>query len=370
VSVRLRLGNREPSLFDTIRRQGVAVDLTAATVKLQARTELVSTLVIDASATVISASTTLSATTVLPEQAITVASTSGFAPRGALNVGSQIVEYLEISGNTFLGCSGGEGSIAGGATVSQRGTVRYDWVAGDVDEVAEFVAWWEVTYSGGKIQESPTFQIVVEDPAAVSQGLCELADVTAYARGYRSDDATDALLERMILARSRRIQDETEREFRPISPAINPRKFDITTWHLRERQVFVGDLSAAPSLVRIIDTDQATLVGTVTAADYVVMPRTRHASQPITGLWFPPSSPNAADLGDGRVLEVTGTWGFPVVPDDIREACAALVVADYALSPTLVGTAFTEALEDVNTGALFASARRVIRGYARYPLAA
>lgn len=370
MSVRLRKDNRSPSLYDTIRQQGVAVDLTGATVKLQARTELASTLVIDALAIPITASTTLSATTVLPEQAITVASTSGFAPRGALNVGTQIVEYLEISGNTFLGCSGGEGSVAGGATVSQRGTVRYDWAAADVDEVAEFVAWWEVTYSGSKVQESPSFQIVVEDPAAVFQGLCELPDVTAYARGYRSDDETDALLVRMILARSRRIQDETQREFRAISPAVDPRKFDLEAWHLRERRVSIGDLASAPSLVRVLDTDQATVVETVTAANYVVMPRTRHAVQPITALWFPPASPNPADLGEGRVLEVTGTWGFPSVPDDIREACAALVVVDYALTPTLVGTAFAEALEDVNTGALFVSARRVIRGYAHFPLAA
>lgn len=371
MSIRLRLGNREPSLFDTIRRQGVAIDTATVTgVRLQARSELSTALVIDAACTVLAGSTTLSAQTTLPGQAITVASASAFAPRGALNVGSQIVEYEEISGNTFLGCYGGEGTVAAGATVSQRGTIRYDWAAADVATATDLLAWYEVTYSSGKVQETPSFQVVVEDPQAVSQGLCELSDVTAYARGYRSDDATDALLQRMILAKTRDIERETRREFRAISPAVNPRKFDIGQVEVRARLVWIGDLSTAPSLVRLIDTDQATIVETIASADYVVMPRVRHPSEPIRRLSFPPNSPNAADLSDGRVLEVTGTWGFPSIPDDIREACAALVVADYVTNPSLAGTAFAEALAEVSAGALFAASRRVIRGYSSLPLAA
>ncbi len=365
MSVRLRLNNREPSLFDTIRKQGVAIDTATVTgVKLQARSEIATTLVIDAACTILSGSTTLSAETILPEPAITVASASGFAPRGALNVGSQIVEYEEISGNTFLGCYGGEGTIAAGATVSQRGTIRYDWAAADVDEAIELVAWYEVTYSGGKIQETPSFQIVVEDPTTLSLGLCELADVLAYARGYRSDDATDALLERLIQSQTVRIAKRTGREVKAISPAVNTRRFDIQPWHARTREVPIGDLSAAPSSVKVISDDQATELETVTSANYVTLPRVREAQEPITGLYFPSSSPAAATLCAGYVLEVTGTWGFPSVPADLREACASLVVVEYASNPALAGTAFSEALEDVNLGALFASGRSVVDSYA------
>lgn len=371
MSVRLRLNNRSPSLYDTIRQQGVAVDLSGgATVKLQARSELATTLVIDTAETVLSSSTTLSADTTLPEPAITVASTSGFAPRGALNVGTQIVEYLEISGNTFLGCSGGEGTVAAAATVSQRGTVRYDWVAADVDEAIELIAWHEVTFPSGKVQETPSFDIVVEDPQAVSQGLCELSDVLAYARGYHPDDQTDALLMREILAKSRAIQRETGREFKAISPAVGTRRFDLAAWNCRSRVVRIGDLATTSGLVvKVIETDQATEVETVASTDYVVLPRVRQAWEPITGLLFPSNSPAAASLSVGRVVEVAGTWGFPSVPDDLREACAGLVVVEYVSNPALAGTPFSEALVEVNLGALFAAGRRVVEGYANAQVA-
>jgi len=365
MAVTLRKNNRSPSLYDTIRQLGVATDLTGATVKLQARTEAVATLVIDTAETIITASTTLSAQTVLPEPAITVAATTGFIPHGALNVGSQIVEYDEISGNTFLGCRGGEGTIAASAAVSQRGGVRYDWAAADVDEVAEFIAWHRVVFPSTLVQETPTFQIFVEDPTLVSQGLCELSDVLAYARGYRSDEETDALLLRNVLAKSRLIQRETGREFRAISPVVGTRRFDLALWNVRERKVRIGDLSTSVGLVvKVIDSDQTTEVETVSSANYVLLPRTRQAWEPITGLFFPPSSAAAASLTVGDLVEVAGTWGFPSVPDDLREACAGLVVVEYVSNPALAGTAFAEALGEVNIGALFAGGRRVVQSYA------
>jgi hypothetical protein len=355
--------NLAPSLFDTIRQAGVAFDLAGSTVKLQAREEDGTALVIDAAATIITASTTLSAETVLPEPTITVADASGFLASGALSVGGQIVEYDEISGKTFLGCRGGEGTIASGATVTQRGGVRYDWVAADVDTAVELEAWWRVTLASGKVQESPPFQIVVVDPLAVQKGLCELSDVISYAPRYRSERTTDALLERMILAESRMIQRETGREFLALSPAVNPRRFDLTLWHVRHRKVYIGD-AAAVTTVKVIDYDQSTVVETIASTNYVLMPRVRDTTwEPITALHFPPQSPDPADLYVGRVLEVDGTWGFPAVPDDIREACAKLVVARYAFDVASAGTQLAEALDAVNVGALFASGRAVVESY-------
>ncbi len=361
MAVTIRKNNLSPSLFDTIRQGGVAFDLTASTVKLQARDEDGTTLIIDAAAAIITASTTLATETVLPEPSITAASASGFLAKGALTVGSQVVEYEEISGNTFLGCRGGDGTIATGATVSQRGGVRYDWVAADVDEALDLEGWWRVVLPSAKVQETPTFPIFIVDPLAAEKGLCELGDVLSYARGYRSDSETDALLERLIMAKTRQIQRETHTEFVPTSSAT--RRFDISSWNIDERKVYVGALSGAPSAVRIIDDDQTTVLETVASTSYVALPYARESWQPIEALKFPTGTTVAAGLGSGLLLEVVGVWGHPNVPEDIREACAALVISDYVSNPALSGTTFAEALEGVNVSALFASARRVIDSY-------
>jgi hypothetical protein len=255
-------GNLEPSLWDTIRQRGRAVDLSAVgtSVKLYMRLDTSTTLKINGStATIISASSTLSGDHSLPDRSITLASATGFLPNGALNVGTQVVEYQSISGNTFLGCSGGEGTMASGTAVSQRGGVRYDPVAGDVDTAGDYVGWWKVTYPSAKEQETPTFEIVIEDPGVVFRGLCEYDDVISHAPGYEPEDGTDALLQRMIMGKSRLIQRETGREFVSIFPALTDRRFDIQPWHEGCRKISIGD-AASVSSVEIYDVDQATLV--------------------------------------------------------------------------------------------------------------
>lgn len=372
MAVTIRKGNRSPSLFDTIRQGGTPFDLTGSTVKLQARFKTQTTLKIDTAATLITAATTLSGNHELPTPAITVVSASGFLASGALSVGGDIVEYDAISGNTFLGCRGGDGTVASGAAVTQLGGVRYDWAAADVDTVGDLDAWWEVTLPSTYVQETPIFDIEIEDPALVFRGLCELADVISYAPGYRKrpDSDTDGLLERMILAETRSIQRETGREFVAHYPTVATRRFDIEPWNVRQRKVYVSDLAQAPtgaSTVKILAADQSTVVQTVTSTDYIVFPRVRAASDPITAFVFPPGTSAAVSLVSGYVLEIvlagTDVWGFPSVPDDIREACAKLVVARYALDAANAGTLLSESLAEVNVGALFASGRSTVESY-------
>lgn len=361
-------GNLSPSLSDTLRVDGVAFDLTGASVKLQARFQQTpTTLKIDAAATVITTSTTLSGAHTLPEPSITVADTTGFLSAGALTIGTQIVEYEAISGNTFLGCRGGDGTLSDGATVAQRGGIRYDWIAADVDTVGDLDAWWRVTLPSTKVQESPIFDIEIADPLVVFRGLCEVADVASYAPGYRPNAETEELLERLILAETRSIQRETGREFVSFSPALGTRRFDIDGWNAFNRKVYIGDLAQAPDTVRIVDIDQTTVLETVASTDYILLPRNRDGWQPITAIFFPWATANAATLQAGYVLEVvlsgTNVWGFPSIPDDIREACAKLVVARYALDAANAGTLLAESLAEVNVGALFASGRSVVESY-------
>jgi hypothetical protein len=82
------VGDRNPSITETITINGVAVDLTTATVRFKMRAVGSSTLKVDASATIVSA---------------------------------------------------------------VAGAVRYDWLGADVDTAGQYLVWWEVTI-GGKVQ--------------------------------------------------------------------------------------------------------------------------------------------------------------------------------------------------------------------------
>ena len=195
-----------------------------------------------------------------------------------------------------------------------------------------------------------------------ARDLCTRADVTSYAPGYTSDATTDALLDRLITAESDTIHRRTAREFKAISPAVDPRKFDIDDANCRARTIRIGDVSAV-TVVKLIDTDQTTTTQTVTTPNYVLLPRVREEWEPYTSIYFPPGSTAASTLTAGAVLEVTGTWGFPAVPDNIREACASFVLFRYVADVAAAGTRFAEALAEINVGALFAGAMAVVESY-------
>ena len=83
------------------------------------------------------------------------------------------------------------------------------------------------------------------------------------------------------------------------------------------RTVSVGDLAATPTLVRILDTDWTTPLETVAAGDITAHPMNREPWEPIQALEL---HSDVAALSPGMRLEVTGTWGFPAVPGNIRQA--------------------------------------------------
>ena len=199
----------------------------------------------------------------------------------------------------------------------------------------------------------------------MARELCVLADVTRYAPGYASDATTDALLNSLITAESRKWHDDTGREFSAIAPAVGTRRFDMYGYNVRERKIRIGDLATTSGLtVKIIDPDQTTEVETVASTDYVLLERVRQEWEPITGIYFPSGTTTAATMAIGYVVEVAGTWGFPAIPTDVKEGVAAMVIFRYMSDAAAAGTRFAEALAEVNLGALFASAQAVKENYA------
>jgi len=108
------VGNRSPSVTDTITSDGSAVNLTGSTVKLQMRPVGSATLKVDSAATIDSA---------------------------------------------------------------PAGTIHYDWAGVDVDTAGFYVAWWRVTLPGGTIQDTPEFLVEIRPHAPVSNAYVSTAEL-------------------------------------------------------------------------------------------------------------------------------------------------------------------------------------------------
>jgi hypothetical protein len=107
----------------------------------------------------------------------------------------------------------------------------------------------------------------------------------------------------------------TGRRIRPLDTEPTARVFDPIP--VGEREYLIDDLAAAPSAVTI-QSAQGTLVATLDVVeDLVLLPRNRQAWEPIRRLRV---RPGASAPGVGQTLTVTGLWGWPQVPADVRQA--------------------------------------------------
>lgn len=298
------VGDRNPSITETITVDGVAFDLSSSTVKFKMRAADSSTLTVDAAATVVSA---------------------------------------------------------------PAGTVRYDWAAADVDTAGLYMVWWEVT-TGGKIQSVAETTIEIREHAPqATRDLCTLGDIFAYVPGYQTDGGSDGILEELISSVSQEMHTVCNREFQPATTNPYAKTFDLTDWDESTRCLWIGDLKNTTSLqVEITELD-GTAVATLTMSDsaIVALPRNRETWQPINELWFPTELDDAPDFAAGQVVEVTGNWGFPSIPSDVKAACAKLVIYRYVRDVALGGTAFADAIRDadLDVGAAYRSATDTMGRY-------
>lgn len=127
------VGNRSPSLTDTITANNVAFNLTGSTVRFRMRAENSATLKVDQPATIV---------------------------------------------------------------VAAAGTVQYDWAGNDVNTPGRYQAWWSVTLPSGLMQDSPEFPVLIQahDGAASQVTIDTIRDhvetgINDEALGLLLDDA-------------------------------------------------------------------------------------------------------------------------------------------------------------------------------------
>jgi hypothetical protein len=287
----LWVGNRSPSLLDTISVGGEPFDLTGCTVRLRARRE-----------------------------------------------GAAVGVY-EIDGAGVVVQTGTDPNFV------DKGVVRYDWTAGDVDTAADLRAWWQVTLPTTLTQDTPEFALTIsEHTDQPTLLLTSLEAAREYVLRNQDDASQDSQLVRLLKGYSRAVQNYSRREWLPEADAEARR---LSYNGLGYLVLDPWDLRAVTSIVMFTDlptAQQRTLVaGSPTVeGEYRLLPAGLTPEGTYRSLLLPPFTPYSQSGGlmvDGEwvyrppsgtyEVTVTGDWGIGYVPDDVELACLIAVKNAY-----------------------------------------
>lgn len=254
---------RNPAITDTIEVDGVALNLTGATVKFKMREIGSSTLKVDASATIVSAA---------------------------------------------------------------AGTVSYAPAAADVDTSSLYMGWWEVT-SGGLTQDTGEFIVDIRDHAAESKWLCDVGDIRLALELQHGEDARLSTAEELILPASLKVMEWCQREFAPATadatrtfdvqfgsrgPFLELAPYDLRT----VAAILLHPEESSPTTLTVGEDYRLEPV----AAQHGTYTRVKL----YPGLGY--SSTLQERLGATQV-SVQGAWGFATIPEQVRRATALTVSA-------------------------------------------
>lgn len=249
------VGDRDPSITETITSNGVAVDLTGLSIRFKMRP-------VGAAATTVDQS---------------VSNTPG-----------------------------------------ADGVVRYDWGVSDLATAGFYLAWWEVTYSGPKVQAVQEALLEIRAHGPTTGMLVELEEVRQ-AMELKSDDVSlDDQIIRLIPVASRRIALDARREFTPTAVAtrrfrMNGRYLDLDPYDLRT--------------ITSVTLDPAGVPKVIAATDYRGTP-----SHKPDGVWTEVKISDFYSIETGswmqfgfNEVDVAGAWGFAAPPVDVKEAAVIAI---------------------------------------------
>lgn len=192
--------------------------------------------------------------------------------------------------------------------------------------------YWFVKWQGtGAAAATEQHQVIVDpdeftlDAGVGTRALVSLAETKDWLEQRNIDTNNDLDLVRVINDISDRFHYEARREFKVAGTNPQTRVFEADPYVMKRGIIQVGDL-VSYTLVEIIDTDWTSVVQTVALTDVVGLPIVRESWEPIRRLEF---SRNVAYLRAGMRVRVTGVWGFPAVPGNVRQAVLDTVAAIY-----------------------------------------
>jgi len=164
----------------------------------------------------------------------------------------------------------------------------------------------------------------------VTRQLCSIQDAAEHVPGLKAGSTSaQPKLERLVNGESAYMHSRARREFTPRATNPQTRRFHLTEDDVAERLVLIGDLGSSTGLTVKLKDLAGTVLETVASANYVLLPEDREPWQPYGEIWFPIGVTAPASLALGYVLELAGTFGYPAIPEDLRQECARNVAAKY-----------------------------------------
>jgi hypothetical protein len=148
-----------------------------------------------------------------------------------------------------------------------------------------------------------------------------------------ADPVDDATLEEKIEAASRAIDTETCRRF--YADAI-----DAVRYYAADNpyELWVDELISVTSVMTDLDGD-GIFETTLAATDYVLWPyNAALEGGPYCRIDIAPGSSLTWPVMRGRGVKITGKFGYPSVPKDIKEACALLASRFFYRKDAVFGT--------------------------------
>jgi hypothetical protein len=223
--------------------------------------------------------------------------------------------------------------------------------------------YWYVKFEGTGAAAATEQQEAIVDPdeftsdaGVATYALVSLSETKAWLRNLNIDTSDDLNLVRVINDMSARFAEEAEREFKVFGTNPIARTFDIDEQTIWRREIRVGDLTSFTQ-VRILD-ELGNLIQTPALSDVISLPRVRRTWEPIRTLRFTQNVTRFWSSWYPYVVEVTGTWGFPAVPGNVRQAVLDAVVStmdrdveQYKEDLAASGTSFGAAKDDSLPGA-------------------